>query len=96
MPGLKIGDIIALLRDPSIPTAGDVSGMTVEEAIEVLFSVYHGFITLMLCTMHYIVVYTRIYYDMYIDIYQCTYHGILIDIYQCIYHGIKHAICCGM
>ena len=35
LPGLEAADIAALLRDLPIPTAGDVPGMTVEEAIEV-------------------------------------------------------------
>ena len=35
LPGLEAADIAALLCDLPIPTAGDVPGMTVEEAIEV-------------------------------------------------------------
>ena len=44
LPGLEAEDITALLRDLPIPIPGDVSGMTVEEAIEVRVraTVYHG------------------------------------------------------
>ena len=42
LPGLEAADITALLRDLPIPTPGDVPGMTVEEAIEVLFGIYHA------------------------------------------------------
>jgi hypothetical protein len=35
LPGLKTGDITALLRDLPIPIAGDAPEMMVEEAIEV-------------------------------------------------------------
>ena len=44
MPGLRSGDINALLLDLPIPIAGDVPEMTLDEAIEVLFRVYHGYI----------------------------------------------------
>jgi hypothetical protein len=42
LPGLEAGDITALLRDLPIPIPGDVPGMKVEEAIEVLFCVYQA------------------------------------------------------
>ena len=63
LPGLIARDITALLRDLPIPTQGDVPGMTVEEAIEVLFCVYKG-------------IYHGIYHSILHGIYHCLYHGI--------------------
>jgi hypothetical protein len=44
LPGLRTGGINALLLDLPIPIACDVPEMTLDEAIEVLFRVYHGYI----------------------------------------------------
>ena len=39
LPGFIAEDITALLRDLPLPAAGDVAGMTVEEAIQVLHTI---------------------------------------------------------
>ena len=39
VPGFIAEDIAALLRDLPLPAAGDVAGMTVEEAIQVLHTI---------------------------------------------------------
>jgi hypothetical protein len=83
LPGLIAGDITASLRDLPIPTQGDVPGMTVEEAIEVLFCVYKG-------------LYHGLYHGILHGIYHCLYHGIYHDIYRDIYHEIYHDLFCDI
>ena len=50
LPGFITEDIDAVLRDLPLPDAGDVPGMTVEEAIQVLYNILYSMLY-MLCTL---------------------------------------------
>ena len=50
-PGFISEDIATLLRDLPLPAAGDIPGMTVDEAIQVFHVIQHTMLYTMLCIM---------------------------------------------
>jgi hypothetical protein len=52
-PGFIAGDIAALLHDFPLQAAGDIPGMTMEEAIQVFHVTQHNIVYRMLCNMLY-------------------------------------------
>ena len=51
LPGFIPEDTAPLLRDLPLPAAGDIPGMTVDEAIQVFHVIQHNIVYMMLCNM---------------------------------------------
>jgi hypothetical protein len=53
LPGFIAEDIATLLRDLPLPAAGDIPGMTMDEAIQVFYDIQHNIVYTMLCNVLY-------------------------------------------